>query len=292
MASVNTVIANAVLEGKKTLVHLACEEGNVKTLRLLTDAKVDLELKDDEGQTPLMVACRYQKIECFTLLLECGADPNVKDAQEQPLLHMACAQLNPPYVRLLLAHGADPEILDESRNTPLHVIFRNPEVEIVRLLLEKGANPNAQNNLGNPPMDEIWKNFYPFRETIDSVRLLLEHGANVDHLGSNFENVLIKACRKKSPSLVRLFLKYGASCANRALVLVTERLQRASGCDKRGVALLEECKELLTEHLAPTPKKRSRTEVEEDEEEEAEEPSTKRIRFPSGSKEGWDCDSA
>lgn len=277
-ALVKTIIASAVLEGKKTLVHKACEEGAMETLRLLTDVKVDLEMKDDEGQTPLMVACQHMKSECFLLLLECGANPNVKDISGNTPLHVACAQLNLSYVRLLLEHGADPNVLDESENTPLHVVFQHPiEPEFVRLLLEHGADPNVLNKNDRPPMYQMWSNFHPSRGATDSVRLLLEHGVDIDRkCGIRGTTVLETACRKKSPSLVRLLLNYEAPGVHEALALVMERLQRTSLSDKRTVVPLEECKQLLTEHLASMAKKRPR--AEEIEDVEVEEPSAKRAR--------------
>ena len=273
-ASAKTFFENVSLYGKKTLAHKACEEGSVEALRVLSNMKVDLEKEDIRGFTPLMVAFQHKNIECFTLLLECGVNPNVKDAQGDSILHVACAQLNLPYVRLLLEHGADPNILDEFNNTPLYMVFHQPEVALVRLLLEKGANPNALNKFGRSPMYSMWDQFYSTFGTINSVRLMLEHGASIEQLGDTYETALTLACEKTSASLVHLFLEYGAPGEIEALMVVKGLLKQPSGCyNMLEREELEKCHELLVKHFGPRTTKRPRTEVEDEEE-----PNAKRAR--------------
>ena len=58
----------------KTLMHLAAEEGNVEFWRVLADCDwCDLSLRDDEGNTPLMLATANKRRELLELWLEQGA---------------------------------------------------------------------------------------------------------------------------------------------------------------------------------------------------------------------------
>ena len=56
----------------------AASSGNKKTLKKLIDAgKIpDVDIKNEEGQTPLFFACFEGEDECVRFLLEKGANPN------------------------------------------------------------------------------------------------------------------------------------------------------------------------------------------------------------------------
>ncbi|MFC1793884.1 ankyrin repeat domain-containing protein, partial [Planctomycetota bacterium] len=49
------------------------KSGKMKIVRLLVEAKADINAKDEEGNTPLHDASRTGKIEVVQLLIEAGA---------------------------------------------------------------------------------------------------------------------------------------------------------------------------------------------------------------------------
>ena len=62
-----------------TPLLLACNEGNVSTVRILIENSADVNLADRDGLTPLMIAAVAGKIEIIKTLLESGADPLALD---------------------------------------------------------------------------------------------------------------------------------------------------------------------------------------------------------------------
>ena len=95
-----------------------------------------------------------------------------------PPLHLASAFANAEAVKLLLEHGAHVHQLSRNamRNQALHAcIALNQSLETVRLLIESGADVNYSQAAGYTPLHQAAANG---NEAI--VRLLLDHGARCD----------------------------------------------------------------------------------------------------------------
>lgn len=60
-------------------LHIAAETGDADIARILLGAKADVNITDDDGETPLMIAARDNYLEIVRLLLEAGANPHLKD---------------------------------------------------------------------------------------------------------------------------------------------------------------------------------------------------------------------
>lgn len=145
------------------------------------------------------------------VLLDAGADPNVKDARHGvPVLYAVTGMYNVlPLARLLLDAGANP--------TDGESIFHAAEkfhVDAMELLLERGADLNAQGDWGNTPVYFLVRWHDLEREPIvkKGVVWLLEHGADPNLLcGREQQNALhAVAGRGQHPNIVRLLLDHGA----------------------------------------------------------------------------------
>lgn len=74
---------NSLDENGLGLVHWASDRGNVDVLKLiLTTAGIDINLRDNEGQTALHYACSCGHKACVELLLEFRADKDILDNEE------------------------------------------------------------------------------------------------------------------------------------------------------------------------------------------------------------------
>lgn len=82
---------------------------------------------------------------------------------------------HPPAVRLLLDHGADVHAVARNamRVQPIHAATAAHDAESVRLLLEAGADPNAEQQEGWTPLMAARRN-----GDLDLVELLVAHGAS------------------------------------------------------------------------------------------------------------------
>ena len=128
------------------------------------------------GVSTLHSATRYCDLEMVQVLLDYGVDVNAKNDWGNTPLNYALKYghkiVDPNVVRLLLDHGADPNLQANDGLTPLYRASRHGKVEIVRLLVERGASIEAQDSKGRTSLDVASGEH---RDEI--IKLLLEHRA-------------------------------------------------------------------------------------------------------------------
>lgn len=120
-----TVLEKAVRRGgkldvrapdKTTLLHRACEEGLLSTIRYLISQKVDVNAKTENGVTPLMFAAYAGKEKVIQELLKAGADTKVTviydNNSPQGLVETAYS------VAVRRRHGEAAEILRQAMGLP------------------------------------------------------------------------------------------------------------------------------------------------------------------------------
>ncbi|MGX4642618.1 ankyrin repeat domain-containing protein [Massilia sp. SYSU DXS3249] len=95
-----------------SLLMLACYHGHLPAARALLDAGADPELLNDAGQTPLAAAAFKGDAACASLLLERGALVDAAGPNGKTALMIAAMFNRVDIARLLLEHGADPLVPD------------------------------------------------------------------------------------------------------------------------------------------------------------------------------------
>ncbi|CAG0911253.1 unnamed protein product, partial [Cyprideis torosa] len=98
----------------QTPLHLA---GTGETVTVLIENGAEVNARDDDGWTPLLLATRRGHHFIVHLLLAHGADLNIRDCDKQTPLHLASRRGHHSIVHLLLAHGADLNIRDCDKQT-------------------------------------------------------------------------------------------------------------------------------------------------------------------------------
>lgn len=72
------------LPSTKFSLHLACQYNRIDILRmLLKRSHLDLEVRDEQGYTPLLTAGAFNHLDCLTLLLNHSADITARDEQSR-----------------------------------------------------------------------------------------------------------------------------------------------------------------------------------------------------------------
>ncbi|KAH0606548.1 uncharacterized protein H6S33_003382 [Morchella sextelata] len=169
------------------------------------------------GTPALIVAIKKDEKESVRLLLEKGADVESKDSDGNPAL-ISALEKSPDMVKLLLEKGASANIIVINtimwtgsmfprlpRGTPaLIVAIKKDEKESVRLLLEKGADVESKDSDGNPAL------ILAIKESPDMVKLLLEKGESANTISSDRIPALILAIQNDQSKSVRLLLEKGA----------------------------------------------------------------------------------
>ncbi|WP_347219407.1 ankyrin repeat domain-containing protein [Chryseobacterium sp.] len=111
---------------------------------------INLDIRTEGGETPLMAAIREGKGECATVLLEHGANPNFGNSNGWYPLHFSIQERMFNVIQLLIEKGADVNLQDDLYgNTPIAVaIGKTQDKEIIEYLASKGANLDLPNKAG------------------------------------------------------------------------------------------------------------------------------------------------
>lgn len=219
-----------------TPLWLAAENGSAAMTELLLAAGADPNRALFSGETPLMTATQAGDAQVLRLLLEAGADPDVAVTRGQTALMWAASRGNAGAVAVLLEHGADVEArsevrrqyvksekeqdshpaykywIEEGGSTALIMAARSGDPDSVRLLVEAGADIELSDAFGTSPLIMAVHG-----GSAEVVRYLLRQGADPDAEASG-HTALHAAVLRGSPQIVAALLEFDAD--------VEARLQR------------------------------------------------------------------
>lgn len=114
------------------------ENENIEGVKNLLDQGVDINAKDDFGQTPLHLAVNHENVKIIELLINQGADVNGVDANGNTPIFMV-SSLDKKIIKLLLEYGTDPNIKNNDGRTILDMAYEENSTDIVELLHLYGA---------------------------------------------------------------------------------------------------------------------------------------------------------
>jgi TIR domain/Ankyrin repeats (3 copies) len=146
---------------EKTALMKAAYEGNLNALRSLIDAGVNLNQKDQKGNSALDKAIEGNRLDAIKMLLKGGADANTKNNEGETILIRYLSEYKYSslgdadrigIVKLFIGapHPADVNARSpKTGRTPLIIAAGNPsDLEIIQLLICARANVNAKDNDG------------------------------------------------------------------------------------------------------------------------------------------------
>ncbi|MCL7030177.1 hypothetical protein MKW94_017368, partial [Papaver nudicaule] len=102
------VIEHAEVGDGRHAIHYAASGGRVNVLKyLIEEMKIDIDVKDDSGRTPLSWAATEERLAAVEYLLQMGANPEIPDDSKGSPLQCAAAAGKHNTVKVLLDHGAN-----------------------------------------------------------------------------------------------------------------------------------------------------------------------------------------
>ncbi|MDR1236281.1 MAG: ankyrin repeat domain-containing protein [Holosporaceae bacterium] len=120
--------------------------------------RLDPNVKNSQGETPLLIAVKEKQVEIVVCLMRNGADFSIQDQERNTPLYIAVESGNTEMVRSLLIYvkrdrlSKGCNIKNSSGKTPLHIAVKKNQVEIVKCLMNHEANLNIQDQEGNTPL--------------------------------------------------------------------------------------------------------------------------------------------
>ena len=185
-----------------TALGYAIKGGFLSICRLLFQYGASL---DDEEQCPLTLAARHGCTDMYKLLIEKGADIHQPTTNKSTPLGTAVAAGNLDACKLLLSLGADINHIDDFDFSILDLAVASGNPEIVEYLLNAGLTLSNFDKKKPPLVVATTKKY------IDTVKILLAHGAEINQADEFGRTALSLSCANKSLELARLLIYAGAN---------------------------------------------------------------------------------
>lgn len=131
--------------------EVLCDTARIVAAKGCTD--INLQARDELGNTPLHAACASGFTHSAELLLKHGADIDARSPGGLTPLHVAAINGYPAVTRLLLRRRPAVNAPDDKGMRALHYAVLGVEWGCVRALAEAGAEVGVYNEAGRSPVD-------------------------------------------------------------------------------------------------------------------------------------------
>jgi ankyrin repeat protein len=132
----------------RSAIHWAVISNNYEIVELLIKANADINARDRDQLTPLILATNNGNYEITKLLIQNGANVNVRDRMNSSSLHYACLRSHFDIAHYLIINGSSSyKIKPFNIFSPLKYLLINEKYYTAKLLIETGYCDN--NNLKN-----------------------------------------------------------------------------------------------------------------------------------------------
>jgi len=195
---------NARNKDGTTALIVAIDKGYTDVVKALLEFGADVNLPDKKkGYTPLFFATDFGNLDVVRILLGAGADANARANDGHGPLSVAWD--HPDIVKALLEAGADVNLKGKhDGGTAIFVAAMANNLEVVNIMVEAGADVNACANKGQTPLFMAWGD-------PDITKALLEAGADVNVQSHNGDTALIRAADNGDPDVIKALLEAGAN---------------------------------------------------------------------------------
>lgn len=185
------------------ILQLAVDVGSVELVKLFVDHGAEID-EEDGNTTALSCAAQNGSTDIVTYLIQGNADVNrPKEAEFSPVYLAACNG-HADILESLVKAGADVNTMssDDGRG-PLHIAYDFPDV--ARVLLKNGAELNRASS-SRPPLLLASRHNYP-----EVVKVYLQYKPNLEIEHPNGMTALSMATAQGNSEIVRLLLEAGAN---------------------------------------------------------------------------------
>lgn len=188
-------------------LHIAIRKDDIEITKILLQHKnIEVDVRDVDGATPLMVAVEWRNIAICQLLIDAGASLSVINKQKESLMHYAVKNKGTETLLYLLLCNVDINLFDKNKNTPLMMAMKYQDKDVFKCLLDARADVNVCNARQLTILHQAVLN-----EDKDAVKLLLERDdIVVNSLDEYGVTPLMTALELEDPEIFEMLLAKGA----------------------------------------------------------------------------------
>lgn len=186
----------------------ALKQGELQSIECLIQENINhVNLQDEYGVTALQYSVENGYIEIVKLLLMAGADPNIENCflgeEGQLLIDKNNQYIEDDEVQIL--ELIIQEIQNLKTTSVLHIAVKKNDMESLKLLLEYGANPNVLDFGYCSPL-----HWGAAKNNLTAVKLLLEAKVDPNLQDLAKSTALHEAVRKNNIEIIKLLMINGA----------------------------------------------------------------------------------
>jgi len=174
--------------------------------------RFNLDVRDAEGNTPLLLALQAKALEQAFSLLQAGASAAIVNVAQETPLHLAASTGCRYLVKAVLNAGGNVGASDAQGRTPLFHAVSAGAPGVIELLLTSGAAVNQPDKQERTALFLAIKDSW-WNEPV--IWLLARHGADVNHQDANGITPLIEAVTQKLLPIVRRLVALGADLSRK-----------------------------------------------------------------------------
>jgi ankyrin repeat protein len=174
-------------EEQKTPILLAAVGGHIDCWKYMVEDRCDFTLIETTSHAALHIVIGLKDLESFQYLIEKKADVNTKSSEGKTPLHVACQVGLLSFLECLIEEGANIDAKDSEGKTPLHLATELEVLDCLDHLIEKNAEL-VKDNRGQTPLHyaaKILDGFYPLKRLTERFQDRYDGDAinDTDHKG-------------------------------------------------------------------------------------------------------------
>ena len=205
LLAVLLVLSSSLLAAGDPKLVDAVKKSDIKTVRALLQAKVDVNSASADGTTALHWAVDADNLEIAKVLVAAGASAKSRNSYGITPLTIACINAKPEMVALLLKAGADPNTVFSEGEAAIMTAARTGNAEVVKLLLDAGANADAK----EPTKGQTAMMWAAIEGHADVTQVLKSREADVKAKTIGGYNSIMYATREGHTDVVKALLDAG-----------------------------------------------------------------------------------
>ena len=113
----------------------------------------DINYRDENGLSALHYSCDEGHLKIVKLLLDAKCDPNIKNNEKETPLHLASKRGYFDICKILIENGAILNQYNSENNSPIHYACMNNHVELIKYFLTKDLEVDSKNTYGKTAID-------------------------------------------------------------------------------------------------------------------------------------------